>query len=321
MPSAAPKGSGLELQSRDLHILRGLFEARVMTAEQIAAVSFGGRYEAARKRLAKLKSAGYVGERPRRAYDPAVMFLTKKAFAALCQAGMIEDLPHITWLQLEKRVRVSELTLQHELDVQDVRGAFYLAAGTSPELSVAEFSTWPILFQFDALTPAGAAVTVKPDGFLRLHKRSPTGEVFEYLAFLEVDRSTEPHETLMTRAACYRDYYRRGGFAMRRGELPEAFEQFPFRVLMVLKNAERRNNTAERLLQLRPPILTQVWLTTFAETTSNVFGSVWTRPTDYREAVEGSPFADAHLVGTYRRKVAREEFVEQRLNKHSLFGA
>src|SRR5437588_11704360 len=128
MPSAAKSGRTAEIQDRDLDILRGLFEARLMTAEHIAAIYFEGRYEAARKRLAKLKTAGYVGERPRRAYDPAVLFLTRKAFAALCASGAIADLPHINWPNLEKRVRVSELTLRHELDVQDVRAAFHLVA-------------------------------------------------------------------------------------------------------------------------------------------------------------------------------------------------
>jgi hypothetical protein len=321
MPSAAPKGRGLDLQDRDLHILRGLFEARVMTAEQIAAVSFGGRYEAARKRLAKLKTAGYVGERPRRAYDPAVLFLTRKAFVALCQAGTIADLPHVPWPKLEKRVRVSPLTLQHELDVQDVRGAFYLAAAQAQGLSIAEFSTWPLLYQFRAFTPTGEAVTVKPDGFLRIHQQNTEGQAFEHLFFLEVDRSTEPQQTLTSRATCYRDYYRRGGLAVRRGETPEAFDHFPFRILMIFKSAERRNNTAEKLLSLHPPILTQVWLTTFAEVTANSFGPVWTRPIDYREAMAGSSFADMNNNGTYRRSVVREAFVDERLQKHQLLAS
>src|SRR5437588_3226678 len=128
MPSAAKSGRTAEIQDRDLDILRGLFEARLMTAEHIAAIYFEGRYEAARKRLQKLKAAGYVGERPRRAFDPAVLFLTRKAFEVLCASGTIIDLPRMSWPSLEKRVRVSDLTLRHELEVQDVRAAFYSAA-------------------------------------------------------------------------------------------------------------------------------------------------------------------------------------------------
>ncbi len=111
MSSKAQSGRTVELQDRDLEILRGLFEARVMTAEHVAAISFGGRYEAARKRIQKLKAAGYVGERPRRAYDPAVLFLTRKAFVELCVRGTISHLPRLTWPTLEKRVRVSPSNL------------------------------------------------------------------------------------------------------------------------------------------------------------------------------------------------------------------
>src|SRR5438094_25925 len=140
MSSATDSGNGVELQPRDLEILRGLFDARIMTAEHVAAIYFSGRYEAARKRLMKLKSGGFVGQRPRRAYDPAILFLTRKAFVALIQRGAITDFPRISWKSLEKRVRVSPLTLKHELEVQEVRAAFHLAIEPLAHLRVAEFA-------------------------------------------------------------------------------------------------------------------------------------------------------------------------------------
>ena len=73
MPSEASSSHRVEITDRDLQILRGFFEARVMTAEHVAAIYFGGRHEAARKRLAKLKTAGYVGERPRRPADARLL--------------------------------------------------------------------------------------------------------------------------------------------------------------------------------------------------------------------------------------------------------
>lgn len=295
MPSAAKAGRNAELQDRDLKILRGLFEARLMTAEHVAAIYFEGRYEAARKRLQKLKAAGYVGERPRRTYDPAVLFLTRKAFAALCQSGAIADLPQMSWPSLEKRVRVSDLTLRHELEVQDVRAAFYRDTMNTAAIEIAEFSTWPALFQFQALDPAGAAITVKPDGFIRLEEQKPSGKRFQHLFFLELDRSTEPQETLVTRAACYRDFYRRGGLAMRYGGTTADFEAFPFRVLIVFKGPERRDNFARRLLSLHPPILGQAWLATLVEVTTKPLGSIWLRPCDYR-ALDQLPREASPLV-------------------------
>jgi hypothetical protein len=291
MPSAAKSGRTAEIQDRDLLILRGLFEARVMTAEHVAAIYFEGRYEAARKRLQKLKAAGYVGERPRRVYDPAVLFLTRKAFEVLCETGTISDLPRMSWPSLEKRVRVSELTLRHELEVQDVRAAFHLATNKTDGVEIAEFSTWPVLYQFEAFTPDGEAVTVKPDGFIRIHELSPEGETFEQMFFLEVDRSTETQNTLLTRALCYRDYYQRGGFAVRCGYSPQAFNRVPFRVLMTFKTPERLHNTAAALLAAHPPVLSQVWLTTIADVLTGPLDPIWRRPADLRPSDSEEPIS------------------------------
>jgi hypothetical protein len=45
----------VQLQKRDLAVLRGLFESRVMSAAHIAALYFEGKAEAAKKRLQKDK--------------------------------------------------------------------------------------------------------------------------------------------------------------------------------------------------------------------------------------------------------------------------
>lgn len=81
---------------------------------------------------------------------------------------------------------------------------------------------------------------------------------------------------------------------------------------MVFKNAERRNNAAEQLLQLTPPILTQVWLTTFAEATTDPLGPIWIRPLDYREATKNTPFDPKKLRDRiYRRQMERESLVAE----------
>jgi hypothetical protein len=48
------------------------------------------------------------------------------------------------------------------------------------------------------------------------------------LFFLEVDRSTEPRETLARRVYGYQDFYRRGGLALRHGFTREDYKDFPF---------------------------------------------------------------------------------------------
>jgi hypothetical protein len=52
------RADSLQLQSRDIELLRGLFESRVMTNDHATALYFDGENEAAKKRLQKLKAAG-----------------------------------------------------------------------------------------------------------------------------------------------------------------------------------------------------------------------------------------------------------------------
>lgn len=309
----------INLQERDLAVLQGLFESRVMTAAHIATVFFGDKREATKKRLQKLKAAGLIGERTRRAYEPAVLFLTREAFGVLRDGGVLSNYPPLPRTSLERRARLSNLTLRHELEVLDVKAAFHSTINKTDKFTVEEFSTWPLLYQFEAFRPGhnGEKVTVKSDGFVRIHEREAGNGLSEHTFFLEVDRSTETLDTLATRAGCYFDYYKSGGFAIRNGAPRSAFKDYPFRVLMVFKTAERRNNTAERLLQGKPPILTQVCLSTFEEVTADPLGAIWICPADYREATKGTPFDTDHQSGAggYKRQTAREQFVGQRVKK------
>jgi hypothetical protein len=309
-------------QKRDLALLRGLFECRVMTTDHATVLYFDGKDEAAKKRLQKIKAAGLITERPRRAFEPSVLFLTRKGLTLLQEKGVLTQYPSFDLPVLDRRARVSDLTIRHELEVMDVKAAFHAAIKTTPSFTIAEFSTWPLLNEFTAYRPGGngAEITVKPDGFIRIHETDAGGGKFERAFFLEVDRSSEVQETLVTKAGCYLDYYRRGGFAVRNGAQRDDFKKFPFRVLMVFKNAERRNNTALRLLQNNPPILTMVYLSTLEEVTHDPTGAIWIRPLDYRAVTEGTPFAPEKQPKTwgYQRQSARELFVEQNVRKQSI---
>lgn len=311
--------SSFDLQDRDLALLRGLFESRVMTAEHIAALHFDGKKEATKKRLQKLKSAGLLGERPRKAFDPAVLSLTRKAFALLSERGILADYPRLDSSSLDRRARVSELTLKHELEIMDVKAAFHSSIKQTEIFKLAEFSTWPLLYQFEAFRVGqqGEEVIVKPDGLIRIHEKESDSGLSEHAFFLEVDRSTETQDTLVARAGCYVDYYKSGGFAVRNGGARSEFKDYPFRVLMVFKTAERRNNTAERLLQSTVPIYSQVMLSTYEEATTNPLGPIWIRPIDYRDATNGTPFdvGNRRESWGYKRQTEREIFVESRVKK------
>lgn len=304
-----------QVQPRDLHFLRGLYDSRVMSLTHAAVLSFNGRPDAAKKRIQKLKALGLVGARKRQMCEPAILFLTRIGFDLLQQQEQLTDLPRFTWQQLERRLQVSELTLRHELEVMDVKAAIHSAIVKAPRFAICEFSTWPLLFQFEAAPHTGPDVLVKPDGFLRIHE-TERHEVFEHSFFLEVDRSTETLDTLASRALCYLNFYQRGGLAVRFGAAASDYKDYPFRVLMVFKTAERRNNFAERLLTGRPPILTQVWLSTIEEVKTNPLGPIWIRPRDYRAVTDGTPFKPVPAASmTYRRQSAREAFIEANIVK------
>ena len=307
------------MQSRDEGVLFTLFDSRVSTLSHLAQIHFAGRLEAAKKRIQKLKALGLIGARKRQMCEPAILYLTRVGFNLLQGQGKLADLPRFTWQQLERRLQVSELTLRHELEVMDVKTAIHSAIAKAPRFGIREFSTWPLLFQFEAAPDTGPDVLVKPDGFLRIHETEGNG-VFEHCFFLEVDRSTETLETLASRALCYLNFYQRGGLAIRFGAAASDYKDYPFRVLMVFKTAERRNNFAERLLTGRPPILTQVWLSTIEEVKANSLGPIWMRPREYRGVVEGTPYAIDRVTHSnmYRRQSEREEIVESRVAKHRL---
>src|ERR1039458_7729891 len=269
MATSKIRAETLEVQDRDRLLLRGLFESRVMTTAHATALYFDNKIDAANKRLQKLKSCGFIGERPRRAFQPSVLFLTRNGIKQLETAGILQNYPSFALPALDRRARVSDRTIGHELEVMDVKAAFHSAIKTWPARTIAEFSTWPLLNEFKAYRPGHKSieVPVKPDGFIRIHEAEADGGKFERTFFLEVDCSNEAQDILVAKAGCYFDYYKSCDFAVRNGATREDYKQFPFRFLMVLKSAERRNNTALRLLQSPQPIFKQVCLATLADVT------------------------------------------------------
>jgi hypothetical protein len=257
--------------------------------------------------------------------EPSILFLTRKAFMLLDDQGALSGYPKLGRNSFEARTRVSDLTLGHELEVMDVKAAFYASLATSQHFSLAEFCTWPLLYSFRARRSPSSSIesVVRPDGFIRIRDKDeePEDSLREY--FLEVDRSSETQDVLVSRAACYRDYYRSGGYAVRNGAQAADYKKYPFRVLIILQSIERRNNTAERLLENDPPILSLTWLTTLSEVTAHSLGRIWIRPRDYREAIAGTPFdLDRKKPGVkYRRLEQRDRFLESKIRKFDLLEA
>jgi hypothetical protein len=277
------KAASIDFQARDFALLIGLFEARLMTARHIAALFFDGKNEAAKKRLQKLKAAGVVAEKRRRCYEPSILFLTPKAFSLLREEGLLADYPPIALKGFKRRTTISEITLRHELAILDVKMAFYEAIKREKHLALVEFSTWPLLHQFQLREVRSSTMTlVKPDGFIRIHETDVNGHLSEYVFFLEVDRGSETLETLVQKAICYNRFYREGGMAQKHGRAKEEYKDFPFRVLFVVQSQRRQVNLAETLVSANPPILTQAYLATFQDVTLNPLKPVWKQPISCR---------------------------------------
>jgi Replication-relaxation len=314
--------ASISLQERDLSILRVFFESRLMTSAHVAAIFFDGKKEGAKKRLQKLKAEGFITERSRRAFEPSLLFLTPKGLSTLKERGVLREFPSLPSEAIQRRTRVSRTTLSHELEVMDVKTAFHAAIRSIEIFSVAEFTTWPSLNQFIASRPGRDAeeVLVKPDGFVRIHETEANDGLSEHTLFLELDRSTETLDTLVSRALCYLDYYKSGSFAVKNGASRSSYRDFPFRVLFVFKTAERRNNFAERLIRNLPPVLTNAWLSTQAEVMRDPLGAVWITPADYRTVFTDTSFeAEVRpLQAGYQRQTARDVMVERQVRKRRL---
>jgi hypothetical protein len=294
-----------------------------MTARHVSQIYFDGKSEYTKKRLQQIKAAGLVSERRRRVNDPSILFLTRKAFNLLNFEGQLYDYPTLSTKSFVARANVSELTLRHELEVMDVKAAFHSAFVKAQGLSLIEFSTWPHLNEFKTTRPGGGKdFHVKPDGFIRFHEEAPGTKGAFYESFLEVDRSSENQGILVRRISAYLEYYRSGDFAVRNGAERTEITKFPFRVLIVLKSSERRNNTAMDLLQHEPPILKFAWLTTLAEVAKDPLGSIWILPADYRDATNGTRFStdQKRTMWHYKPQPERETLIEEKVKKHLLLG-
>jgi hypothetical protein len=285
-----------------------------MTQAHIAALHFSGKSEATKKRLQRLKAVGYIAERPRAINKPAILYLDRAGFKLLREQGILSAYPHLSQSALERRAKVSERTERHELEVVAVKAA--LVSALQPPFHATEFSTWPLLHQFDVSHPrTRATTTIQPDGFVRIQESND----YEHAFFFELDRGSEELQILSEKSVCYLQFYRCGGLAMLHGAPRADFEQYPFRVLMVVKNAERRNNLADRLINGNPQVRTHTWITTIDEVLQNPLGAIWIRPQDYANSVRDTPFATPLQPRFgYQRQGSRNAHIEKAVQKRAL---
>ncbi len=276
----------VQLQERDVSLLRDLIESRVLTLDHIRTLFFPDTKDMAKKRVQRLKSAGFLTERPRRIGQPSILHLTWKGYVALRTSGHVGEDSHLSPKTFKRRMAVSGATLTHELMIGDVRTAFIVAMRENKIFELLDFDVWPRRYDFTVNRGHGK-VPVKPDGHVRFLERNG-GEEIEYDFFVEVDTGSETLNRVVEKCLNYREYYRSGGYAVFCGGTREEAKKYPFRVLLVCRGQDRRNNLAERLLQVQPAFSTMVLITTQAECVHDPLGNVWMTAAAYKEKMAQS---------------------------------
>jgi len=259
-----------------------------MTLSHISALYFDGKREMAKKRMQRLKAEGVIRERPRqRISDPSVLHLAWKGYVSLRDDGHVDDDSRLSPKTFTRRMAVSDLTLAHEIAVGDVLTACTLALRGNDRFELLEFSVWPRRYTF-SVDREYRRVPVQPDGYIRLLEKNAE-DAPEYHFFLELDKGTETIERLAEKCVNYREYHRSGGYAEFCGGTRDDRKSRPFRVLVVCKSQQRRNNLAERLLQFHPPFSTMILITTLRECLREPLGEIWLTVAAFKEAIPTWP--------------------------------
>lgn len=280
---SVPRLTNLTLQDRDVSLLVDLLESRVLSLDHVRALHFSGKDEMAKKRVQRLKSVGYLAERPRRIGEPSILLLTWKGYTALRTGGHVGEDSDLSPKTFARRMGVSAQRLAHELMVADVRTAFTVAMRGSERFDDLAFDVWPRRYEFSVNVGHGH-VPMKPDGHVRFTESLDDGES-EYHFFFEADTGSEKLDLVVEKCLNYREHYRTGGYAVFCGEKREDYKANPFRVLVVCQSEKRRNNLAEKLLETQPPFSTMILITTLAECVHGPLGEIWLTAAACKEAM------------------------------------
>lgn len=258
----------IQVQPRDVEIIRLVDTFRYVSTSQIARLFFGTRRRA-QARLRQLHQAGLLGYATSlvtRGRGERVWFVTKRAS---------DILPGETVTC--QRIARKELTfgfLRHKLAVVDVYIAFLEAArevgGTMEWLAERQAS--------EKFIGSRGEVWVRPDGFLRLElpDREPI------LGFVEVDLSSITLSRMVQRFQAYYEYVATGRYQAR---YPEAVRANGIAMwILVICDTESR---ARRLLEVWGQEVAMVSLPVFysdlARVKENPLGRIWLRQLDRGE--------------------------------------
>lgn len=304
----------LQIQERDLAVVKQVMEDRFLTAQQISRLFFPS-YEMGKKRLQKLWNAGYL----KREFapvsfgsSPAVYCLTAKGCGLLLEHGAVKS-EEITWHK--DRNRGGSLFKNHEIAVNDVKVALLAAARGAGETGVYEFGKGKPYFDrvSNSNPEAGEKdyIPIRPDGFIILQRSGG----YEYF-FLEVDRGTMTMKRIRAKLKGYRSYYFDGGFFEKYGQSGYRKEDYSFRVLMTCPTEETRNNRLEQACAIGSHTL--CWFGVHDEVVNDPFGQVWVRGKEYKDALKSVPPEKEYQWMRSKNKSERDLFIREQVQAQTL---
>jgi hypothetical protein len=204
-----PSKNGFELNKRDIELLHYLYQLRIATVDQLAALS-GRSVRSLWGRLLKLKERRYVAV--------AARFMQKNAYAVgpLGASVLIEEGYAPADIK-EKRLRHNELTdfgIRHSLFVAEIHTRMLLLTRGRP-VSLSKWIEGPPLWDTIPARDGQPAIPVRPDSYFVLERsKLPEGRNAVHV-FLEADRSTMAHTRMATKIAGYLSYYEHRRYAKK----------------------------------------------------------------------------------------------------------
>lgn len=275
--------SRVDIQERDLEIIKEVLESRFLSTSQIQALFFGSA-SACKLRLQKLWNKKLL----KRIFSPvsfgsseALYCPTKRGVDLLVESSKVEK-EEVKFKS--KKNRVKREKIQHELDINEVKISLTLAMAEKkgayllpdypnskkrPDIMrIREIFSWrrgPDTWDY-VEDKHGEHISVRPDLVFSLN-----GTVY----FLEVDRGTMTLSRFKRKLRGYREYCSKGNFRSK-------YKVNDFRVLTTAPSERRRNNLLEQAIKVGGSI--RVFFAVYDEVIDNPFGAVWIRGKEYKEA-------------------------------------
>jgi hypothetical protein len=231
--------SGMQIQPRDIEILKDLADYRFLNTEQIIALH-GESHRNIKLRLQKLFHNGFVdrvGQHPSypRPQGHMVYGLSNRAANLLAEHFPDFERKNIDWLTKNKET--SQKYIAHRLMISNFRVVLNLALRQHEGVSLFRWWQGKVLKDYVIVHDKKIRkVPIVPDGLFTLEDANNAMDFF-----VEADQSTMDLKRMFWKMRAYWEWYCR--WDKRNGEpYNQKLDVGPFRVLMLCKTEDRKEN-------------------------------------------------------------------------------